>query len=39
MEDDVAKDLAKFSLANAIYSALIEGHACENSAWFVSYVT
>ena len=38
MEDDVAKDLAKFSLANAIYSALIEGHACEISARFVSYL-
>jgi F-type H+-transporting ATPase subunit gamma len=32
MEDDVTKDLAEFSLANAIYSALIEGHACEISA-------
>jgi len=32
MEDDVTKDLAEFSLANAIYAALIEGHACEISA-------
>jgi len=32
MEDDVTKDLAEFSLANAIFSALVEGHACENSA-------
>ena len=35
MEDDVTKDLAEFSLANAIYAALIEGHACEISARFV----
>jgi hypothetical protein len=32
MEDDVTKDLAEFSLANAIYAALIEGHACEISS-------
>ncbi|KAH9944926.1 ATPase, F1 complex, gamma subunit domain-containing protein [Amylocystis lapponica] len=32
MEDDVTKDLAEFSLANAIYAALVEGHACEQSA-------
>jgi len=32
MEDDVTKDLAEFSLANAIYATLIEGHACEISA-------
>ena len=32
MEDDVTKDLAEFSLANAIYSALVEGHACEQSS-------
>ena len=32
MEDDVTKDLAEFTLANAIYSALVEGHACEISA-------
>jgi len=32
MEDDVTKDLAEFTLANAIYAALIEGHACEISA-------
>ncbi|KAF9011741.1 ATPase, F1 complex, gamma subunit domain-containing protein [Cyathus striatus] len=31
-EDDVTKDLAEFSLANAIYAALTEGHACEQSA-------
>ena len=36
MEDDVTKDLAEFSLANAIYAALIEGHACEISARFVT---
>ncbi|OSX58420.1 hypothetical protein POSPLADRAFT_1041442 [Postia placenta MAD-698-R-SB12] len=32
MEDDVTKDLAEFSLANAIYATLVEGHACEQSA-------
>jgi len=32
MEDDVTKDLVEFTLANAIYAALIEGHACEISA-------
>jgi F-type H+-transporting ATPase subunit gamma len=32
MEDDVTKDLAEFSLANAIYASLIEGHACEIGA-------
>ncbi len=32
MEDDFTKDLAEFSLANAIYAALVEGHACEQSA-------
>ncbi|KAJ7224425.1 ATPase, F1 complex, gamma subunit domain-containing protein [Mycena pura] len=32
MEDDFTKDLAEFSLANAIYAALVEGHACEISA-------
>lgn len=36
MEDDVTKDLAEFSLANAIYSALIEGHACEISARYAA---
>jgi hypothetical protein len=38
MEDDVTKDLAEFSLANAIYAALIEGHACEISARYVADV-
>ncbi|TFK52889.1 ATP synthase F1 gamma [Heliocybe sulcata] len=32
MEDDVTKDVAEFALANAIYAALVEGHACEISA-------
>ena len=32
MEDDVTKDLAEFGLANAVYAALVEGHACEISA-------
>ena len=36
MEDDVTKDLAEFSLANAIYAALIEGHACEISARYAT---
>ena len=31
-EEEMTKDLAEFSLANAIYSALVEGHACEISA-------
>ncbi|KAF8646619.1 hypothetical protein AX16_007120 [Volvariella volvacea WC 439] len=31
-EDDATKDFAQFSLANAIYAALVEGHACEQSA-------
>ena len=31
-EDDATSDLAGFSLENAIYAALIEGHACEQSA-------
>ena len=32
MEDDVTKDLAEFALANAIYAALVESHACEISS-------
>ena len=32
MEDDVTRDLSEFSLANAIYAALVESHACEQSA-------
>ncbi|KZT26107.1 ATP synthase F1 gamma [Neolentinus lepideus HHB14362 ss-1] len=32
MEDDFTKDVAEFALANAIYAALVEGHACEISA-------
>ncbi|KAK4686801.1 F-type H+-transporting ATPase subunit gamma, partial [Tremellales sp. Uapishka_1] len=32
MEEDVSKDLAEFGLANAIYQALVEGHAAEISA-------
>ncbi|KII91600.1 hypothetical protein PLICRDRAFT_38383 [Plicaturopsis crispa FD-325 SS-3] len=32
MEDDVTKDLAEFALANAIFAALTEAHACEISA-------
>jgi len=32
MEDDVTKDLAEFTLANAIYAALVENHACEISS-------
>jgi F-type H+-transporting ATPase subunit gamma len=34
-ESNVTKDLAEFSLANAIYAALVEGHACEQSARYV----
>ena len=37
-EDDVTKDLAEFSLANAIFAALTEGYACEQSARYVSIV-
>jgi len=29
LEEDTVKDLAEFSLANAIYAALVEGHAAE----------
>lgn len=32
MEEDVSQDLAEFGLANAIYTALVEGHAAEISA-------
>jgi len=32
MEDDATKDLAEFALANAIFAALVEAHACEQSA-------
>ncbi|KAJ3790122.1 ATPase, F1 complex, gamma subunit domain-containing protein [Lentinula aff. detonsa] len=32
MEDDFTKDLAEFSLANALFAALTESHACEISA-------
>lgn len=32
MEDDASKDLAEFALANAVYTALVEGHAAEISA-------
>jgi len=32
MEDDATRDLAEFTLANAIYAALVEGHACEMSS-------
>lgn len=32
MEEDSSKDLAEFALANAIYTALVEGHAAEISA-------
>jgi F-type H+-transporting ATPase subunit gamma len=35
-DDDATKDLAEFSLANAIYAALVEGHACEQSARYDS---
>ncbi|KAK2460865.1 hypothetical protein APHAL10511_007335 [Amanita phalloides] len=31
-EDDATRDLFEFSLANALYAALVEGHACEQSA-------
>jgi F-type H+-transporting ATPase subunit gamma len=31
-EDDATKDFAEFSLANAIFAALVENHACEQSS-------
>lgn len=31
----MTKDLAEFSLANAIYAALVEAHACEQSSRYV----
>jgi F-type H+-transporting ATPase subunit gamma len=37
-EDDATKDLVEFSLANAIYAALVEGHACEQSARYVNCI-
>jgi hypothetical protein len=38
MEDDVTKDLFEFSLANAIFAALVEAHACEQSARYEFYI-
>lgn len=35
MEEDVTKDLAEFSIANAVYTALVEGHASEISSRYV----
>ncbi|KAJ7488902.1 ATPase, F1 complex, gamma subunit domain-containing protein [Mycena latifolia] len=32
MEDDFTRDLSEFSLANAIFAALVESHACEQTA-------
>jgi F-type H+-transporting ATPase subunit gamma len=32
MEEEVTKDLIEFALANAIFAALVEAHACEQSA-------
>jgi F-type H+-transporting ATPase subunit gamma len=32
MEEDVTRDLAEFSMANAIFAALVEGHAAEISS-------
>ena len=31
-EEDATKDLAEFGLANAVYAALVEGHAAEISS-------
>ena len=36
MEEDVTKDLAEFSIANAVYAALVEGHAAEISSKYVA---
>jgi F-type H+-transporting ATPase subunit gamma len=38
MEDDVVKDLSEFALANALYAALVEGHAAETNARCVATV-
>jgi F-type H+-transporting ATPase subunit gamma len=38
MEDDVVKDLSEFALANALYAALVEGHAAETNARCVTAV-
>ena len=38
MEDDVVKDLSEFALANALYAALVEGHAAETNARYVTIV-
>jgi len=35
IDDEASKDLFEFSLANAIYATLVEGHACEQSARYV----
>ena len=32
MEEDVTRDLGEFSIANAIYAALVEAHASEISS-------
>ncbi|KAJ7434917.1 ATPase, F1 complex, gamma subunit domain-containing protein [Mycena galericulata] len=32
MEDDFTRDLSEFSLANAVFAALVESHACEQNA-------
>jgi F-type H+-transporting ATPase subunit gamma len=32
IEDDVLKHLQEYALANSLYWALAEGHACEQSA-------
>lgn len=32
MDEEIVPDLIEFSLANAIYAALVEGHAAEISA-------
>jgi hypothetical protein len=38
MEDDVVKDLSEFALANALYAALVEGHAAETNARYVTTI-
>lgn len=37
IEDENTKDLFEFSLANAIFAALVEGHACEQSSRYVLF--
>jgi F-type H+-transporting ATPase subunit gamma len=39
IEDDVLTNLKEFALSNAVYWALVEGHACEARTPFVAHLT